>query len=256
VAIYAIGDPHLSLAVNKPMDIFGPRWAGHTVRFLQNWEATVGPDDVVLVPGDISWAMTLEEALPDLQEIDRLPGRKLLIQGNHDYWWQSLKKLRELPLSTISFIQNDAVVLPEGSVPGVDRRVAVCGTRGWITPGDRTWGEDPAHNDKIYRREVGRLRLSLEAGRKAGADAFIVMLHYPPVADDHEPTEFTRLLEEWGGVLLCVYGHLHGPNAAHRAYQGLQGTVQYRLVACDAVGFTPVNLFPQGGDVAAGDGLC
>jgi len=244
VAIYAIGDPHLSFAVNKPMDVFGARWAGHPGRLFQNWEATVGPEDIVLVPGDISWGMTIEEAMPDLAEIDALPGRKLMIPGNHDYWWESLKKLRALPLQRISFIQNDAVLLPPGTVPGVDGPVAVCGTRGWITPGDRTWGEDEAHNSKIYQREVGRLRMSLEAGRKAGARAYLVMLHYPPVADDHQPTGFTELLESWGDVLVCVYGHLHGPGAAYRAYQGLQGSVQYRLVACDGVDFTPVDLFP------------
>lgn len=256
MAIYAIGDPHLSLVVNKPMDVFGPRWAGHTVRFLQNWEATVGPEDIVLVPGDISWGMTIEEALPDLQEIDRLPGRKLMVQGNHDYWWQSLKKLRELPLSTISFIQNDAVLLPEGCVPGVAGPVAVCGTRGWITPGDRSWADDPEHNEKIYLREVGRLKLSLEAGRKAGAAAFVVMLHYPPVADDHAPTGFTDLLEGWGNVLVCVYGHLHGPSASLRALQGVHRGIRYQLVACDALDFTPVSLFPEGRDVTAADGLC
>jgi predicted phosphohydrolase len=244
VALYALGDPHLGTAVNKPMDIFGARWAGHPGRLFQNWEATVGPDDIVLVPGDISWGMTLEEALPDLQELDKLPGRKLMIPGNHDYWWESLKKLRALPLSTITFIQNDAVLLPEGAVPGVEGRVAVCGSRGWITPGDRAWGDDEAHNTKIYNREIGRVKLSLEAGKKAGASAYIVMLHYPPVADDHQSTGFTDLLESWGNVLYCLYGHLHGPGAAYRALQGVRGGVRYRMVACDSIDFTPVPLFP------------
>lgn len=248
MAIYALGDPHLGFAVNKPMDVFGPRWAGHPERLLQRWEATVGPEDFVLVPGDISWAMTLQEALPDLLELDRLPGTKLLIQGNHDYWWSSLRKLRALPLARTHFIQNDAFLLPEGAVPGVEGRVAVCGTRGWITPGDRSWGEDEAHNQKIYSREVGRLRLSLEAGRKAGASAYIVMLHYPPVAEDHQPTAFTELIESWGSVLVCVYGHLHGAGALQRAFQGVHGSVRYQLVACDSYDFTPVRLFPPPGD--------
>ncbi len=243
MAIYALGDTHLGFAVDKPMDIFGPQWAGHPGPLFQNWEATVGPEDIVLVPGDISWAMHLSEAEPDLLELDRLPGRKLLIQGNHDYWWESLRKMRALPLQTIQFIQNDAVLLPQGSVPGVDGPVAVCGTRGWITPGDRSWSEDEEHNLKIYKREVGRLKLSLEAGRKLGASAYIVMLHYPPVADDHRPTEFTRTLEEWGDVLICLYGHLHGPGARNRALQGEHGGIQYRLVACDAVDFTPVRVY-------------
>ncbi|MFZ5816591.1 MAG: metallophosphoesterase [Bacillota bacterium] len=245
MALYALGDPHLGLAVNKPMDVFGARWAGHPGRLFQNWEATVGPEDWVLVPGDISWGMTLEEALPDLLELDRLPGRKLMIPGNHDYWWESLKKLRALPLTSIEFIQNDAVLLPEGAVPGVAGRVAVCGSRGWITPGDRAWAEDEPHNTKIYNREIGRVRMSLEAGRKAGASAYIAMLHYPPVAEDHQPTGFTELLEGWGNVLLCLYGHLHGPGAVHRAFQGLHGGIRYQMVACDSIDFTPVPLFPD-----------
>lgn len=243
MAIYALGDTHLGSAVNKPMDIFGSHWAGHPGPLFQNWAATVGPEDVVLIPGDISWAMTLAEALPDLQDLDGLPGRKLLVQGNHDYWWESLKKLRALPLQTIGFIQNDAILLPEGAVPVVDGPVAVVGTRGWITPGDRTWSDEPEHNQKIYAREVGRLTLSLEAGRKLGARHSIAMLHYPPMAEDHQPTEFTELLESFGGVLLCLYGHLHGPGARFRSFQGTRGSVEYRLVACDALGFTPLRLF-------------
>jgi len=243
MATYALGDTHLSFAVDKPMDIFGPLWAGHPGPLFQNWVATVAPEDTVLVPGDISWGMTLQEAEPDLLELDQLPGTKLLIQGNHDYWWESLKKMRELPLRTIHFIQNDAYLLPPGTVPGVEGSVAVCGTRGWITPGDRAWGEDAAHNEKIYRREAGRLKMSLDAGRKAGAEAFIVMLHYPPVAEDQQPTAFTELLETYGNVLVCVYGHLHGPGARYRAFQEERAGVRYRLVACDGIDFTPVPIF-------------
>lgn len=242
MAIYALGDTHLSFAVNKPMEIFGPLWKGHPGPLFQNWEATVAPEDYVLVPGDISWGMTLEEAEPDLRALDELPGQKLLIQGNHDYWWESLKKMRALPLRTIRFIQNDAVLLPHGALTEVDGPVAVCGTRGWITPGDRSWGEDEAHNQKIYQREVGRLRLSLEVGRKLGASHSVVMLHYPPVAEDHADTAFTQLLESFGGVLRCLYGHLHGPGARYRALQEERNGVQYRLVACDQIDFTPVPI--------------
>lgn len=243
MTVYALGDTHLSFAVNKPMDIFGAAWAGHPGPLFQNWEATVAPEDVVLIPGDISWGMTLDEAEPDLLALDELPGKKLLIQGNHDYWWESLKRMRALPLQHISFIQNDAVLLPPGTIATVDGPVAVCGTRGWITPTDRTWSEDPVHNTKIYNREVGRLRLSLEAGRKAGAAASLVMLHYPPVAEDHLSTAFTDLLECFGDVLTCVYGHLHGTGAPYRAFQGVHGGVDYRLVSCDSIGFTPIRLY-------------
>lgn len=243
MAVYALGDTHLGFAVNKPMDIFGPLWKGHPVPLFQNWEATVAPEDVVLVPGDISWGMTLAEAEVDLRELDTLPGRKLMIQGNHDYWWESLKKMRALDLSTIEFIQNDAILLPPGTVPDVDGPVAVCGTRGWITPGDRTWHEDVEHNTKIYSREALRLKMSLDAGKKLGAAAYIVMLHYPPVAEDHQPTAFTETMEAHGGVLTCLYGHLHGPGAVYRAFQGEHGGIRYRLVACDSIDFTPVRVY-------------
>jgi uncharacterized protein len=235
LAVFAIGDPHLSKADPKPMDIFGQRWAGHPALMFERWRAIVGDGDTVLIPGDISWAIDLAGAVPDLEEIDALPGRKVLIQGNHDYWWHSLKKLRSLPLRTIHFMQNDWVRIEES-----DR--FVCGTRGWLTPGDRTWAENPEHNARIYAREVGRLRLSLESARKAGARRLIVMLHYPPVADDHRPTAFTDLLEAFGGVEQVVYGHLHGPGAHQRALQGERAGILYRLVACDALDFTPLRI--------------
>ena len=243
MAIYALGDTHLGFAVDKPMDIFGALWSRHPVPLFQNWEATVAPEDIVLVPGDISWGMTLAQAEPDLRELDLLPGTKLMIQGNHDYWWESLKKMRAIGLQTIQFIQNDAVLLPAGSLPEVDGPVAVCGTRGWITPGDRTWHEDEEHNQKIYSREIGRLKMSLDAGKKAGAAAYLVMLHYPPVAEDHQPTGFTELMESYGGVKTVVYGHLHGPGARYRAFQGAHGGIRYVLTACDSIDFTPVRLY-------------
>lgn len=231
--IFAIGDPHLSRAAPKPMDIFGPRWENHAERLFANWRRVVGPGDTVLVPGDISWAMDEAGALPDLQDLDALPGRKVMIQGNHDYWWQSISRLRKLPLTTIEFIQNDHV-MAEGT--------AVCGTRGWLLPGDRGWGEDPAHNARVYAREAGRLRLSLESARRAGATDIVVMMHYPPVPEDGADSEFSRILAETPGVRLCLYGHLHSPAAHERAFQGEHGGVQYRLVACDAIDFTPVTV--------------
>ncbi|MCG0239892.1 MAG: metallophosphoesterase [Firmicutes bacterium] len=234
MAIFAIGDPHLSRAQPKPMDIFGPQWANHAERLFANWRAVVGADDVVLVPGDISWAMELEEAFLDLQDLDALPGTKILIQGNHDYWWQSISKIRALPLPTMRFIQNDHVMLPG--------QLAICGTRGWLLPGAPGWDEDPAHNQKIYAREVGRLQLSLQSALKAGATSILVMMHYPPVGEDGAPTEFSRLLSATPGVRLCVYGHLHGPSAHSRAFQGVLDGVEYKLVACDALDFTPLRI--------------
>lgn len=231
VAIYAIADTHLSLAVDKPMTVFGPLWAGHPELLFERWRETVGPDDIVLVPGDISWGMRLDEALPDLQALDALPGRKILIQGNHDYWWQSVSKLRALPLETISFIQNDHVLLGDGW--------AACGTRGWICPGDRAWAENPDHNQKIYDREVQRLGLSLASAAQAGASRIIAMTHYPPFDESGRATAFTDLLSETPGVEICLYGHIHSAPRHEKAVQGEVGGVTYHLVAADYLQFSP-----------------
>lgn len=236
MAIFAIGDPHLSRAQPKPMDIFGPGWADHPQRLFAGWQATVSAADTVLVPGDISWAMTLDEARPDLEDIDRLPGRKVLVQGNHDYWWQSISRLRQLPLPTIRFIQNDHVVIED---------VAICGSRGWILPGDRQWPDDPEHNAKILAREVARLGLSLESARRSGAEQILVMLHYPPLLAAGEPSPFTTLLSSTPGVRLCLFGHMHGPDASVRAPQGEMDGVSYQLVAGDALDFVPARIWPR-----------
>lgn len=234
MAIFAIGDPHLSRANPKPMDIFGPLWANHADRLFANWRATVAPDDVVLVAGDISWAMDLPEAYLDLKDLDELPGTKVLIQGNHDYWWQAIGKVRALPLPTMRFIQNDHLMLDGG--------LAICGTRGWLLPGAPGWDEDPLHNQKIYAREAGRLQLSLQSALKAGATRILAMIHYPPVGEGGTPSEFSRILSETPGVELCVYGHLHGASAHNRAFQDTLDGVRYQLVAGDALGFTPLRI--------------
>ncbi len=215
--LFALSDPHLSLAVAKPMDVFGPRWDGHVEKLAANWTAAVEPEDIVLVPGDISWGMRVEEALPDLEWLAALPGRKVLLKGNHDYWWQSVNKLRSLVLPDMHFIQNDAVLI-DG--------VAVGGTRLWDFPGIR-WGhvsnrdntevteakrnappkkreEDP---EKIRARELARLRLSLSR-LDASARLRVCLTHFPPLGEDGERTEVTDILEEFR-IDLCVFGHVH-----------------------------------------------
>lgn len=234
MAIYAIGDPHLSRAQPKPMDIFGPAWADHAERFFARWRETVGPNDHVLIPGDISWAMRLEDAYLDLADIDALPGQKYLIPGNHDYWWEAIGKIRRLPLPTMHFIQNDHAMAGD---------VAVCGTRLWMPPGDRNWADDPAHNAKVWARELQRLQFSLTSATKAGARDIVVMLHYPPVGEGHEPSPVTELLAASAGVRDVVYGHLHGYQGK-TVFAGEHGGIHYRLVACDYTGFTPVLIRP------------
>jgi len=234
MALYAIGDPHLSRAQPKPMDIFGPAWTDHAARFFANWRRVVRDDDAVLVPGDISWAMTLPEALPDLEDIDALPGRKFLIPGNHDYWWEAIGRVRKQHLPSMTFVQNDHAMWGE---------VAVCGTRLWLPPGDRNWAEDPAHNARVWARELQRLQLSLSSALQAGAQDIVVMLHYPPVDERQNDTEATRRLAATPGVRDVVYGHLHGYQE-RPVFSGEHGGVRYRLVACDYIDFTPVLIRP------------
>lgn len=237
VRIFAIGDLHLPGGQEKPMDIFGGRWADHPRRIAANWRERVGPGDVVLVPGDLSWAMTLEEAAEDLAYLGELPGETVLIRGNHDYWWSAIGKVRRALPPNVLAIQNDHVVLPDGS--------ALCGTRGWDLP---TPASDP-HDVKIFEREVQRLRLSLESAARAGLVPRVVMLHYPPMVGSPQPNAFTELLEGFG-VELCVYGHLHGAGR-YAAVEGVHRGVEYRLVACDAIGFAPVRLRYLGNDEGA-----
>lgn len=223
--IYAIGDLHLSgEPPSKPMEIFGGHWQGYKEKLRTSWLTAVEPEDAVIICGDISWALTLPEALPDLEWIAELPGRKLLLRGNHDYWWASLAKMQALCGGKFEFLQNNCVLLGE---------TAVCGTRGWLLPSAESFG---AEDDKIYRREGIRLELSLQAARKAGARRLITALHYPPLFKAEETTLFTELLERYG-VRDCVYGHIHGGAAHPPVYEGERRGVSYKLVSCDTQDF-------------------
>jgi predicted phosphohydrolase len=222
--VFAIADPHLSRAEPKPMDIFGPGWEGHPQEFFAGWREVVGEEDLVLIPGDLSWALKLEDALLDLRDIAELPGRKVILRGNHDYWWPSVSKLRSALPDGMHAIQNDAMV-----VDGV----LLAGTRGWVCPGSHGFSEQ---DEKIYRREVERLRLSLQAASKLEGDAFIVMMHFPPVNSRLEPSAFTDLLLEASPDAL-VFGHVHG-EPAEKVVPDLPG-IDVHFVAADALGFRP-----------------
>lgn len=226
---YALGDLHLGSQVNKPMDVFGDNWADHARQIEAKWTSVINADDVVLIPGDISWAMTLNEAEPDLQWIANLPGSKVMIRGNHDYWWSGIGKVRSLLTSDFYALQNDAMLL--------QNRV-ICGTRGWLLPSHPKFSEEDSH---IFRREVERLRLSLTSARNYNPQGnLIAMLHYPPCSHFGEDTPFTELLEAYE-VTLCVYGHLHG--GAHRyGFNGTKNGTVYQLVSADYVDFCPMLL--------------
>ena len=228
MALYAIGDTHLSLVGNKPMDVFGGRWDGYVDKLREGFYATVSQGDTVVICGDVSWGMSLEEARADFAFLDGLPGgRKLLLKGNHDYWWTTASKMKaffeENGFSTLDILHNNCHLYGE---------TALCGTRGWFYEEDR--GE---HSAKIFNRELIRLEASLKA---AGEWEKLCFLHYPPLYQGYRCQEIIDLLERYG-VTLCCYGHLHG--GSHRlAVTGRQGSVDYRLVAADYVGFTPVKL--------------
>lgn len=224
--IFAIGDLHLPGGDTKPMDVFGPHWENHFERISEDWRARVAQEDVVLLPGDLSWAMQLEAALCDLRRIDELPGTKLILRGNHDYWWSSLTQLRARLPGGMRAIQNDACLVGD---------VVFCGTRGWtIPPASGAQEQD----EKLYRREAMRLEMSLQAAsRMAGGRRIVAMMHYPPILPENlrAGTAFTQLMSAYG-VSRCVYGHLHGPSV-QRGFCGEYGGVRYDLVSCDALGF-------------------
>lgn len=231
--IFAIGDLHLPGGDKKPMDVFGAHWENHFERISSDWRDKVSQKDVVLIPGDISWAMQLGDALEDLERISQLPGKKLILRGNHDFWWSSLTQLRCSLPPGMHALQNDAYDAGD---------VVFCGSRGWTLPQpgntEALQGTAASQDEKIYRREAMRLEMSLKAARKlAGERPVFAMMHYPPLLPEYVRvgTEFTRLMTECG-VSRCVYGHLHGPSV-QRGYSGMYNGVQYDLVSCDALGF-------------------
>ena len=237
MSIFAIGDLHLPGGDKKPMDVFGPHWENHFERISRDWRARVSDTDVVLIPGDISWAMQLEQALADLRRIAGLPGRILILRGNHDYWWSSLTQLRCSLPANMHAVQNDAYDAGD---------VVFCGTRGWMippgcmgAPQEIKPGSAPASQDeKLYRRESMRLEMSLQAAqRMAKGRPIFAMMHYPPLLPEcmRTGTEFTRLLTQYG-VARCVYGHLHG-QSVQRGFNGEYRGVRYDLVSCDALHF-------------------
>lgn len=242
--LFAIGDLHLSFdpRLEKPMDIFGGGWVGHTEKLYQNWHETVGAEDLVIICGDISWALRPDEAAADLDWIHELPGRKLFFKGNHDLWWTSVNKLNRLyDDGTMRFLQcSAAMITTEGcSMQEIPKKLAVCGSRGWICPGTDGFS---AHDRKIYQREVLRLKMSLDDAKKQGADEILAVLHFPPTNEMHQASDFTKLLESYG-VKKCVYGHLHGKDNFRRGFQGVLNGVEYSLVSLDYLNAKPKEVY-------------
>ena len=236
--IYAISDLHLSIGMpNKAMDVFGPGWRGYMDRIEDEWRGLVGEGDYVLMPGDFSWAMRIEDALPDFLFLEGLPGKKILSKGNHDYWWTTMTKMRGFlsahNLKTIDFLHNDSYVTDGG--------VGVAAARGWLCPGAPGFCEQ---DEKIYLRELIRLRLSIDSlKRRETAGKLILMLHYPPM-NFKKATGFSEIIGECKPDL-CLYGHLHGETAA-TAFEGRALSTEYRLVSADHLRFKPLLILGSG----------
>ena len=227
MALYTIGDLHLSLGGSKPMDIFGDKWANHVERLRESFSHLTA-DDVTVLAGDLSWGISLEESLPDFQFIDALPGRKIILKGNHDYWWSTQAKFtkfcQEHSFEGLNLLNNNCYFYED---------LAICGTRGWFFEEERS-GQ---HDEKVFRRELMRLEASLKA---AGQTQKLVFLHYPPRYKGYTCREILDLLEKYQ-VRQCFYGHLHG--GSHKlAMEGLWDGVEYRLLSADYIGFQPYKV--------------
>ncbi len=231
MALYTIADLHLACGVEKPMDVFGGRWQGYMEKLEKNWRACIAGDDMVVVGGDICWGMNLEQSKADFAFLDRLPGHKILLKGNHDLWWDTAKKMkafvREQGFQSIEFLHNNCFFYKD---------IAICGTRGWFYEEDFKEG----HDEKIFRRELGRLETSLRLGQAAGPREILCFLHYPPVYASFRCGEIIELLQRYG-VRRCVYGHLHS-ESRRWAVEGVQEGIRFLLVSGDHIDFMPLRL--------------
>ncbi len=229
MALYAIGDLHLSLSADKPMDIFGGNWIGYLEK-LKEGLSVIRPEDTTVLLGDLSWALDLKDAVADFAFINEIPGRKIILKGNHDYWWNTATKFykfcQENGFSEQLILNNNHYEY-DG--------YAICGTRGWFFEEDH--GSE--HDEKVFKRELLRLEASLKS---AGDLPKLVFLHYPPKYKGYECKEILQLLEQYE-VRRCFYGHLHGPSHA-LAMEGIWDGVDFKLVAADKLDFQPYKVLP------------
>jgi predicted phosphohydrolase len=230
MSIYAISDLHLALGIDKPMDIFGGRWSNYMEKLKSNWEDSVGENDYVIIPGDISWATYLENAFEDFEYIEKLPGKKIISKGNHDYWWTTSSKLnkylQDKQFKTISFLHNNAFIVED---------IIVCGTRGWKCPGDDEFKKD---DEKIYKREVDRLELSIKSAAALGDFPKTVFMHYPPVTIKAQSSGFIDVMKKYD-IRNCFYGHLHGEGIKGAVEGNIEG-INIKLISADYLNFQPI----------------
>ena len=234
--IYAISDLHLSFNCDKPMDVFGGNWEGYTEKIMANWQKKVKDDDIVLIAGDISWAMKLDEVDKDLEWIDALPGKKIMIKGNHEYWWKSISSVRAILPSSIMAIQNDAIKLGD---------YIFCGSRGWVVPEKNKPLSD--EDLKIYKREIERMKLTLMAANtlRSNGEKIFVMIHFPPYNLDKDDSGFTQLFEQYE-VDYVIFGHLHGYVKCDLI--SIRNGVKYYFTSCDHINNDPVLILDENTD--------
>lgn len=227
MALYAIGDLHLSLCADKPMDVFGPKWEKYVER-LRTAFSELQEDDVIVLAGDTSWGISLEEALADFRFIDALPGKKILLKGNHDYWWGTATKMKkffaEHGITSIDILHNNCFFYGD---------YAICGTRGWFYEEE----SEGTHTGKMLSREALRLEASFQC---AEGKKILCFLHYPPIYHGYQCPEMLDLIDRYG-VECCFYGHLHGPTHK-RAFEGKRNSTEYALISADYLGFIPKKI--------------
>lgn len=230
MAIYTIADLHLSFSEEKPMSIFGENWKEHSKKIKENWINKVKPEDTIVLPGDFSWSMYLEDTYKDFEYLNSLPGKKLLLKGNHDYWWTTLtnmrKYLKENNFENIDFIYNNSYL--------VENKI-LTGTRGWNLL-------ESENSNKMINRESIRLKLSIEDGiQKYGEDKeIIVFMHYPPITQSNKDSEFIKIIKQYN-IKYCYYGHLHGKSHQDAIEGEIQG-INFKLVSADYLNFDLIKI--------------
>lgn len=225
MAIYTIGDLHLSFNSNKPMNVFGENWRDYEEKIKRDWLMKVKPEDIVILPGDFSWAMYLEETEEDFKFINKLPGKKILLKGNHDYWWTTITSMRryikEKKFENIDFLYNNSYEFEDK---------IIVGTRGWIISEDK-------EDIRLTKREIDRLELSINDGiSKYGGDKeIIVFLHYPPITKKFMNTDYIKLMKKYN-IKRCFYGHLHS-TSIQEAIEGNVDGIELKLISSDSLNF-------------------
>lgn len=236
ISVFVIADLHLSHATDKPMDIFGEKWNNHTEKIKKNWHSTVKEDDTVVIPGDVSWGMKNEDTADDFLFLESLPGKKIISKGNHDFWWQTLKKLnnftKELGIESVKFLHNNSYLCED---------FIICGTRGWFVENNYS-----PEDEKIVNREAERLKLSIKAGKSLLGDnpdkEIVCFLHYPPVYGGIECEKICDILREQK-IKRCFYGHLH--TVIDDKLTNRIGQTQLKLISADRLNFKPFLIKPD-----------